>query len=753
MDDSFVMLAAWRRTRVQDDVRIRMAETFSGAAVSITITSVTDVLSFWVGAFTNFKSVQIFSIYTGTAVVMLYIYHITFFGACMAISGFREAQNRHALLGIRVKPKSEAHNHSLLYRVLCAGGISTTKPYEVEDNKDHAVMLFCRNVIAKNLNKVFFKVLVLLVFALYISVALWGLITHSKEGLERSRLSREDSYSVAYYNVEEKYFRRYPYRVQVVISGDYNYSDPKIRDEVESVISQMENTTYVAESLFTDSWLREFMPLVESNKLWYDINIDTEEDFIYNLEDLFLNSPSNPFYQDVVFNENRTRIIATRYVLQITNLGFIHEDTWMMQELRDICDRSFLNVTVFQPFFIFFDQFLVVADTTINAVVVAGVIMILVSLVFIPNPCCAIWVGFSIISIEVGVMGYMSLWGVSFDAISMINLIMCIGFSVDFSAHISYAYLSAKVNTPAERVEAALHDLGMPILQGSVSTVLGIIALSFAPSYIFVTFFKTIFLVMFFGACHGLFLLPVLLSLFGPASCSSKHHHEKDDDKERADPDPQLGASNYGFDYGIDLVAMPVEGGTSNGRISVVGTPAFDLTTPRTESGADSGERHTIQRQISPESDKDEGIVTSGDSSQQSSIGKTQGERFSQEAAVQRCRQLETPLKRRHPKRRHSVATETQRSPLPLFPFSPHRPAYRAQLSEFFPRESLSALPPLQTNIHNGGAEQSKREKRSSSSNRSSKHKPPATGGKRKSALPVAAFANPIFRKDEISRL
>ncbi|OTF83808.1 patched domain-containing protein 3-like protein [Euroglyphus maynei] len=136
-----------------------------------------------------------------------------------------------------------------------------------------------------------------------------------------------------------------------------------------------------------------------------------------------------------------------------------------------------------------------------------------ISLIFIPSPSCAIWVAFSIISIEIGVIGYMTLWNVNLDSISMINLIMCIGFSVDFSAHISYAYISCNERTPSERVKSALYSLGLPIFQGSVSTVLGIIALAFAPSYVFVTFFKTVFLVMLFGATHGILLLPVLLSL------------------------------------------------------------------------------------------------------------------------------------------------------------------------------------------------------------------------------------------------
>lgn len=135
---------------------------------------------------------------------------------------------------------------------------------------------------------------------------------------------------------------------------------------------------------------------------------------------------------------------------------------------------------------------------------------------------CGIWVAFSIISIELGVAGYMALWDVRLDSISMINLIMCIGFSVDFTAHICYTYMSSSEKNVKERVRDSLYSLGLPIVQGSFSTILSVIALILADSYIFLVFFKMVFLVVFFGAMHGLFLLPVLLSLFGPGSCTRK---------------------------------------------------------------------------------------------------------------------------------------------------------------------------------------------------------------------------------------
>ena len=157
--------------------------------------------------------------------------------------------------------------------------------------------------------------------------------------------------------------------------------------------------------------------------------------------------------------------------------------------------------------------------TTLQCVTVAAFAMMGISLLLIPNPICSLWVAFSIISIELGVVGLMSFWDVSLDSISMINLIMCIGFSVDFSAHISYHFISRRYLKNSERVTDSLYALGLPITQGAISTILGVLGLMLAPSYIFITFFKMVFLVIILGALHGLFLLPVLLSLFGPNVC------------------------------------------------------------------------------------------------------------------------------------------------------------------------------------------------------------------------------------------
>jgi uncharacterized membrane protein YdfJ with MMPL/SSD domain len=108
IDDTFVMLAAWRRTSVKLSVPERMGHTMSEAAVSITITSLTDMISFWMGIFSPFPSVRIFCTYSALAVAFTYIWHITFFAGCMSVFGYFEESNRHGIFGCEVKPLSVA---------------------------------------------------------------------------------------------------------------------------------------------------------------------------------------------------------------------------------------------------------------------------------------------------------------------------------------------------------------------------------------------------------------------------------------------------------------------------------------------------------------------------------------------------------------------------------------------------------------------------------------------------------------------
>ena len=186
----------------------------------------------------------------------------------------------------------------------------------------------------------------------------------------------------------------------------------------------------------------------------------------------------------------------------------IREGKMMSTALEIADDNENLKVTVFHLAFIFYDQYLAVWPNTLQNLLIATAAMFVVSLLLIPHPVCSVWVTFSIVSICTGVIGYMTWWGVNLDTISMINIIICIGFCVDFSTHITYAFVLAEGKTGNQRMRNALHALGYPIAQGALSTILGVSALAFSASYIFRTFFKTMFLVISLGAFHGLLIIP-----------------------------------------------------------------------------------------------------------------------------------------------------------------------------------------------------------------------------------------------------
>ena len=89
MDDAFVMLNSWKRIkaiRPEESVEEKIQETYKDAAVSITITSMTNIVSFMIGIFVpSFEFVRIFCFYVTVGLVSIYILTLTFFGPFIVI--------------------------------------------------------------------------------------------------------------------------------------------------------------------------------------------------------------------------------------------------------------------------------------------------------------------------------------------------------------------------------------------------------------------------------------------------------------------------------------------------------------------------------------------------------------------------------------------------------------------------------------------------------------------------------------------
>ncbi|XP_071944897.1 patched domain-containing protein 3-like [Antedon mediterranea] len=520
VDDMFIMLAAWRNTNICSSVEDRMSRAFSEAALSITITSITDGLAFAVGVFSIFPSVQIFCTYAATAVIADFMFQITFFAAAMVLFGYRESANRHCLTFQKVKPDDEAPNPC--YRVMCAGGPAH------ESSGKHApsliqfspssLMRFFKTWFGPLVLHNISKIVVLLSYVTYLACGIWGVL-NLKEGLAPNNLAADDSYVNDFYEYEYQYLREYGPSVMVAITEPLDYSDTTVQANIEKLTSDYESLDVIHSSEFTESWLRYYLFYLQTASITYSNNVE----FITILRQQFLQVAAYAHYsQDIVFeDENSTEIIASRFILLSKDISSTERERELLEQTRDVSEASPYATFPYNTLFVFFDQYSAILPATLYNLVIALAAMFIVSILLIPSLTCCIWVVAAIASIEVGVVGYMTFWGVRLDSISMIVIILCIGFSVDFSAHIAYSYTVAPGSTKEDRMNNALFLLGMPMLQGAVSTILGVLVLAFSDYYIFRTLFKTLFLVIVFGLYHGLFVMPVLLTMFGPTSSKS----------------------------------------------------------------------------------------------------------------------------------------------------------------------------------------------------------------------------------------
>nr|XP_056713097.1 patched domain-containing protein 3-like [Euleptes europaea] len=514
VDDMFIMVSCWQQTKVKHRVEDRMANTYAEAAVSITITTLTDILAFYIGIATSFPSIQSFCIYTGSAFAFCYLYNLTFLGAVLALNGRREESNRHWFTFMKVSTETQ-ESRSSAYNLCCVGGSydeSTGAEFE------HPMNEFFRKHFGPFLMHSWTKVAVVVLYLTYICSSIYG-CTQVNEGIDLRNLVDDFSYVVQYYDFEEQNFKEYGPRVMAVVTGSIPYWNSTVRADLEHCIQVMENSTYVDKKL-SESWLRMYEEA--ANRM--SLNIGDRSSFIGNLSILFREHPQSRW--DVNFTD--LEISASRFFIQTINITTSVDERDLLRELRARAADCNLPLIVYHPAFIFYDHLILIAQNTIQNVLIATGAMLLISLLLIPNPLCSLWVTFAIASVITGVTGFMAYWNVNLDSISMINLIMCIGFSVDCSAHISYAFVNSKKHNLNDKAVDALYRLGYPMVQGSISTIVGVLVLSATDTYIFRAFFKIIFLVISFGTFHGLFFIPVFLTFVGFSGRMSTTQHRID---------------------------------------------------------------------------------------------------------------------------------------------------------------------------------------------------------------------------------
>lgn len=500
VDDMFVMMSGLADADQSAKIEDKIAYVMKKSGIAITITSLTNFIAFAVGITSVFKSVRNFCIYTATAVGFCYLNQITFFLGCMALHERRVAANRHCITCSPIEfPTENNQSDSTATRVCCTGS-----PAKSRNEQESMFEKIPRLVIPRMIINVPAKVLIFISYLAYLGFAIFG-VTHLHQGLILQNLVSDSSY---YYQFSQWDFDYFPsnFPISFVIPNHQNYSSIHVLDKLDSILKLARNYIDI-EDTYELNWLTSYQ-----NSTFFANK--TENDFTTGLH-RFLNN-SKVFKNDVVFNPTPNQIEASRFFVMSNNIKDSYTQGKLMLQMREIASNSVIPCFAYSPSFIFFEQYVAVLPSTLQTVGIAVAAVFVVACVLMPNPFLIICIAMSLASIITGVLGFMHFWGLSLSSITMIHVIMSVGFSVDFSAHICHAFLTSEGRDRNARVCKALEMTAGPIFNSAFSSIVGIIMLILSESYVFISFFRVMLLVILFGLFHGLFVLPIVFSLVGP---------------------------------------------------------------------------------------------------------------------------------------------------------------------------------------------------------------------------------------------
>ncbi|XP_034955500.1 protein patched homolog 1 isoform X2 [Zootoca vivipara] len=190
-----------------------------------------------------------------------------------------------------------------------------------------------------------------------------------------------------------------------------------------------------------------------------------------------------------------------------------------IEKVRAICNNyTSLGVPSYPngyPF-LFWEQYIGLRHWLLLSISVVLACTFLVCALFLLNPWTAGIIVVVLALMTVELFGMMGLIGIKLSAVPVVILIASVGIGVEFTVHIALAFLTA-MGDKNHRAVLALEHMFAPVLDGAVSTLLGVLMLAGSEfDFIVRYFFAVLAILTILGALNGLVLLPILLSLFGP---------------------------------------------------------------------------------------------------------------------------------------------------------------------------------------------------------------------------------------------
>ncbi|KAL3122835.1 hypothetical protein niasHT_002878 [Heterodera trifolii] len=522
VDDAYLMLNAWQRLRISLEKKLEqegkpvsveqivqrlMAQVMVDTGASITITTLTNVLAFAIGALTPTPEIQLFSIGNAAAIVVVYIYQWTVFGSAMAIFGRWEFRTHPAAIAetpsisTPSSPVSSIGTSSALEEDndsgIVKGGTSSSLSSESGEGTTadsapdahgrrrsgrprgichafrHTARTICSRLLyyyCRALTNTACAVVVMMLLTAYLYISIFGLLNIRAE-LRPEQLFLRSSDVIELLHLRNEYIMPFYAVCMVFVNKPGNFSDPVQRQRWHSLVSDFEGLPSSVGRFSTKFWLRDYEQFVEQdpedaapplNDLAAFEGIPLTERKRNELAE-FLQWPEFQFWNGFLRLEpssnttsfaNSSELVLSRFFFTTASYGTELRE-WSKRELllgqwRRVADSyPELEVSVYEDDAKFLDLIPTMIPQTIQSSACTLLCMFLVCLLFMTNPGALLVSNFAIFSTCIGVFGIQSLLGTLLDPIFMSAAIMSIGFSVDIPAHIAYHFYKTSVGEKA----------------------------------------------------------------------------------------------------------------------------------------------------------------------------------------------------------------------------------------------------------------------------------------------------------------
>ncbi|KAI9827661.1 MAG: hypothetical protein M1826_006224 [Phylliscum demangeonii] len=533
----------------------RAAKALGRMGPSILLSATTETVAFVLGVFVGMPAVRNFAAYAAGAVVINALLQVTMFISVLALNEKRMEEGRADCIPC-VKFKSAG--------VVDVNGLFASPNTETESS----LQRFIRKSYTPTLLRREVKAAVVVVFFGLLTAGI-ALIPDMKLGLDQRIAIPSDSYLIPYFNDLDAYFETGPpvyfvtrqlniseHAHQQQVCGRFTTCDLySLTNTLEQERKQSERS-YIAEP--AASWIDDFFFWLnpdndqccrEGGKVCFEDrdppwNITLHgmpegADFFHYLSK-WIRSPSNAdcplggraaYGNAVVIDNSNLTIPASHFRTSHRPLknqsDFIEAYASARRVADSISAKHDIDVFPYSNFYIYFEQYRSIVRHTTGLLSSAMLLILVITSLFLGSLKTGLVVTGTVIMIVVDIMGAMVVAGVSLNAVSLVNLIISVGISVEFCAHIARAFsfpshgvmerAGAKYRGKNARAWAAMVNVGGSVFTGiTITKFLGVSVLAFTRSKIFEVYYFRIWLALVvLAAAHALVFLPVALSIFG----------------------------------------------------------------------------------------------------------------------------------------------------------------------------------------------------------------------------------------------